>query len=303
VVDDLDAAAGDVLRRVTALDAHVDEAGERLAAVRGQVEQAGRQLEDDWRSLAAQFDSFLEAVEVVEGGLQQGGEQARRALGAAEAAVSGAAPAAAAIDEAREAVAALGEAVQSRGSEVAGIVDEAGAACESLARRAGVLEQRLADAMGEARDVVHDEVLPELEPLPEALRERGEALARAAAECQGDLDGAAEAWRHGLDALRMAVSRAFDDLGGHAGRMVRDTFAELDQVQRAALDELMGHAESLARVLASLAEGANRRVEEIGEGMGALDEEAAATATALEAMQDRLDEVRELLARFSFVSF
>jgi hypothetical protein len=84
---------------------------------------------------------------------------------------------------------------------------------------------------------------------------------------------------------------------------VTGAIAEVAQAQESTLGELSAHAETLAQVLSRLAEAATQRTAEIGEGVGALEEEAATAAVALDTMQDRLAEVRELLARCSFVSF
>jgi len=302
-VEDLEAAAKDALDRLQGLTARIDQAEERLVTTRQQVDRAGDQLEDDWQALTRQFDAFFQAVDSAQARLREDGEEARQALGAAELAVTGAAEATSSVEEERGGVEALGDQVESRGPAVSEKVEQARAAHQRLSQRAAATEQQLGQALSDARDFLQGEVLTDLQQMQQAVQQRRQALRGAVSECEGDLDTALDGWRHGLDELRVTVDRAFDDVGQQVERMVKEAVSEVAPVQRAALEELSAHAETLAQALSRLADVATQRSAEIGDGVGALEEEAATTAAALDTMQDRLAEVRELLARCSFVSF
>jgi uncharacterized phage infection (PIP) family protein YhgE len=84
--------------------------------------------------------------------------------------------------------------------------------------------------------------------------------------------------------------------------MVEEALSEVAQAQADALEELAGYADTLAEVLTRLGAAATEHGTHIAQGMGAIEQQAAETATGLETMDARLTEVRELLARLTFVS-
>jgi chromosome segregation ATPase len=301
--EELERAAGEALARLTSLGTRVHDAEARLAATREQVERAGAQLEDDWQMLTRQFEAFLRAVDEAETGLGSDGGEAERALSAAAGAIAGAQETAPQVEAAAEEIGAWGGRVEARGLAAAERADDARRACERLTQRAAAVEQQLGEALGDARDFLHGEVLTDLERIEQQVRQRRTTLHAAVGECEGDLDTAFEGWRHGLGEVRVTVDRAFDDVARHALRTVKEALAGLAPAQQAALEDLSRRAEALAQALAQLADAATDRGVELGDGVGALEEEAGTAASALEVMQDRLSEVRELLSRFSFVSF
>lgn len=302
-MEDLEIAAKEVHDRMEDIFTGIDKAEERLGALRQEVGQAGDQLDGDWEALTQQFDSFFQAVEAEKARLENEGQEARQTLTALEGEVDGAEQSATeAIDGGRDGIQAFGAGVESVGPEVTQMAEEARTAYEGLTQRTAAVEQQLATVLGEARDFLQGEALSDLQQMQADVRQRGEEMRAAVGECEGELDTAYGEWNNGLVELRATVDSAFEEVGQHTGQMVEEALSEVAQAQGDALEELSGYAATLAEVLSRLGEAAGERGIEIGASVGATEQDAADTAGALETMQSRLTEVRELLARFTFVS-
>ena len=302
-MQDLEAAAQKAVDELKELNGRLDQTEQRLAGLRQQVDQAGDRLEDDWQALAQQFDSFFQVVEAEKARLLEEGEEARQAVSALEGTVEEAGPAATrVIEEGRDGIGAFSDEVEATGPTVAQMVEEARTAYEGLSQRTAAVEQQLTQVLGEARDFMQGELLTSLQEMQTDARERSEEVRTAVTSCESDLDAAYGEWTGGMDELRGTVDGAFEETGQHVGVMVEEALAEVAQGQADALDELSGYAETLADILTRLGEAATQGGTDIAEGVGALELEATDTTAGLETMQTRLSEVRELLARFTFVS-
>jgi chromosome segregation ATPase len=302
-MEDLEQAAQKAVDELKELDARLDQTEQRLAGLRQQVDQAGDRLDDDWQALAQQFDSFFQVVEAEKARLLEEAEEARRAVGALEGTVEEAGPAAArVIEEGRDGVGSFSDEIEASGPSLAQMVEETRTAYDGLSQRTAAVQQQLAQVLGEARDFLQGELLTGLQEMQTDVRQRSEEVRTAVTSCEGDLDAAFGEWKGGMDELRVTVDGAFEDVGQHVGLMVEEALSEVAQAQGDALEELSGYAETLAEILTRLGEAATQGGTDIAEGVGTLEQEAAETTTGLETMQARLSEVRELLARFTFVS-
>lgn len=299
----LEIAAQQALDRVKGLTGKVDLARERLQGLRRQVEQAEGALDGDFQALSRQFESFLEVVETEKGRLDEEGALAFQAIGRLESAVEEAGPAASqAVQQETDGVESFGDEVEATGPEIAQRVEEARAAYEGLAQRTGALEQRLAQALGEARDFLQGEVVGGLQQMQEAVRERGAAVRAAVSACEADLEAASGKWSGGLGELRATLERAFAEVGQQAGSMVEKALSEVARAQADALEELAGQAGTLVEVLSRLGGAATGHGTRIAQAVASVEQQAGEAATGLETMDARLTEVRELLARLTFVS-
>lgn len=303
----LEDAAEDLVVKLKALDAEIEESDQKLEDLRERVETAVREVEQDWTDLTEAVTSLLDKVREEGEQLDQQTQETLQAVTDAHNAVGENATAAQnEIAQANAEIDALGQQATGLEPVVESLVADAGEApARSLADRARELEQELSKLVDEARAFLRDEVVPAIEQVAEDVRERCEVLHRSLAEEQTQaLQQAYDEWEGRVDELEdYVLKQGYQASRQHAKDVVEYAMDEcetgsLEQVEE--LQQVVGILETQLQELATEVERASKDlVDQNGEKLTReLDEarEAAVKAVA------GLDKMKQELAERSFMA-
>lgn len=303
----LEDAAEELVVKLRALDAEIEESDQRLEDLRGRVETSAREVEQGWTDLAEAVTSFLDKVrEEGEQLDQQTQETLQGVTDAHNALAENATAAQNEIAQANAELDALGQHATSLEPAVESLVAEAGEApARSLAERARELEQELSKLVEEARDFLRDDVVPAIEQVADDIRERCEELHKTlTGERTEALQEAYDEWENRVDELEAYVlKQGYDASHQHAIDVVEYAMDEcetgsLEQVTE--LQQLVGVLETQLQELATaVATTGGELVEQKGaELKRELDEARDAAVKAVAG----LDKIKGELAERKFMA-
>lgn len=299
---DLDQAATEALDKVRSLTALTDKAHERLADLAEEIEQAGARVETDWNAFVEKGEALLEAA----------GEAGRR-VGAAAADARGDVATLqeqvaqadtdfdGALGAASEGTLGLGRGFTDAVPDVATLRETVVRTTEALTAAADEVEGALRETVEAARAFVQDVVAEGLRELQEHVAEQAQQLTALATTSVEAMQESFTGWDEGLTEVESKVTAAFEETRDHMTGLVDTAIRFSNEAFLDPLKEVEGQVESLEQLLAEVGTAVEESAEQVvtpsGERLAAMEEDRA----ALEAVRSKLDEVRALLASFTFV--
>jgi ABC-type transporter Mla subunit MlaD len=302
----LEDAAEELVVKLKALEAEIEESDHKLEDLRERVETAVGEVEADWIDLTDAVTSLLEKVSDEGEQLHQQVEDTLQALNDAHNGVGENATAARnEIAQANTQLDALGQQATALEPVVQSLVSEAGEApANALADRARELEQELSTLIDEARDFLRDEVVPAIEQVAEEARTRCEELHRVLSETHTQaLQQAYDEWEQRVDELEdYVLTKGYQASHQHAKEVVEYAMEEcqtgsLEQID--AVQQLVGLLETQLQELASQVSRAASDLDQNGQKLR--DELEGAKDAAVKALAG-LDTMKQELAERSFMA-
>lgn len=299
---DLEGAGGETLNRLKELVRQVESAHQKLGALGEKVADEASRVQDEWARMSEQVGSLLEAVAEQQGRLAGEVQEANEALSQlAGHAGEAEGEARSELDGGRQEVSGFADQVTAAEPTVSALSDSVEAAFRALSAQAAQVQEQLEKAVEGARDFLQDQVAADLRKMQEQIRDRGEAAAEALGECADDLRESYEDWSSGLDEVQAKVEQAFADVAEHLEQNVDLIFDECQDRHSAGLDEFASQIQELQSVLAELGEAAGTCGDTTEEAAGRHEGQMQDAQSGLLAVQAKLDEVKALLARYTFV--
>lgn len=303
----LEDAAEDLVVKLKALDAEIEESDHKLEELRGRVETAAREVDEDWKDLTEAVTSLLDKVREEAEQLDQQTQETLTAVTDAHNAVGENATAAQnEIGQAAAELDALGQQAAALEPAVDSLVADAGEApAHALAARAKELEQELTKLVEEARDFLRDEVVPAIEQVADDVKDRCEELHRVLAEQHTDeLQKAYDEWEGRVDELEdYVLKQGYQASHQHAKDVVEYALDEcetgsLEQVEE--VHQLVGVLETQLQQLATEVQRSGKDlVDQHGEKLKHELEQAKEAAVKAVA---GLDKMKQELAERSFMA-
>jgi ABC-type transporter Mla subunit MlaD len=308
MADTLETAADELVRKLRSVDGEVEIAHDRLADLKEQVSTLGDQIDAAWTELASQVAELVGKAEEESAAIQRECEEATQAVGQL---AGGARSARESATPALEQVQAsttneFAEAVRQKQEPLDQLVTQAAEdTFEALGERAGEVATELEQALGEARDFLADEVVSSLEDMKGQIEERLQGLRETLVdECGSAVQAAYDDWSAKLDEVVEKVEdQGFEAAGDHAKEVVEyalDKCAEAHEKELERLMEVVQLVEEALDTVKTDVEG--HRGDLAQDGKEALDEGIDQTTQALADALAALDQVKQLLASYTFVS-
>jgi DNA repair exonuclease SbcCD ATPase subunit len=298
---DLEAAATDALDKVKALATEVEEARQLFAAQEGRLTELRTRLLADWarvdegaRALAAvtteQSEQLAKETEEAGTALLELKGDAGQAVGQG----------ASELEASQEHTAAFAERFPAGEAELTRLRDTVREAAQAFGDQAASVAEDLELALGKARDFVATDVVDGLQALQEEIAERGEAVATALDECEQQLEESYDAWADGLDQVDATLEATFGELADALTRNADTAFAYCEDAWRAAVETAAARVREVETLLGDLQESAASGAEAAGTA-ATLGEGLDESARGALSVRGKLDEVKALLASFTFV--
>jgi len=302
----LEDAADDLVIKLKGLDAEITESEGKFEGFKDGIDGVAGELDHEWTALTAAVTSFAKALDEEQHKLDEQARETLQGLSEAQAAVAhDGAEARSEIGQARGQLDALGEHAKTLDTAVESLVAAAGEApAKGLAEHARELDQQLTKLFEEARDFVHDEMVPAIEAVATEVRTHCGELQRTMAEqLTPSLQRSFDEWETEVDKLEQHVATdSFNASHQHAGQCVEAALEECETACGQQVDEvkqLVGVLVSQLQELATdVGKSAHSLVAEAGvELVRELGQVHAAGAAAVAA----LDNVKQTLASYTFV--
>jgi chromosome segregation ATPase len=302
-VADLDAAAADLVVQLKDLDSQIQHAQHQLAELDHRLADTAGHLDTEWAGLEERFGSVLAKVHHEKEALGEQGQAAAHALGELASGLHDArADQDAAMQQASHGLGALAEHVASVEPQVQSLLESVTAAAHQLHERAQAAEAALEQALGQARDLLQEELVNELQHLRQEIHDRGLSLRGHIFDEQTRLDEAFADWGQRMDELEAVLEQAFADAHTHAEQVVTFSLGECDHARQDTGEQLSQMLTTLEGVLHALQQEAEECTTDVGEegrhaleqGLDAIHGEAASAVSALR-------RVKEVLTKYSFV--
>ncbi len=301
---DLDTAAADLLVQLKGLEAQISRAQHELGELEEQLSTATSHVDADWATLDERLQALLAKVHEEKGKLDEEGQAAVHSLSEVSTAVHSAqGEAHSAMQRASSDVTGFSEHVASIEPRVESMAESVGSTAHALAEHAQAAETALEEALSEAREFLQDQVLNDLQHMQEEIKQRAEHLRSLIAEEETRLDQVYADWAEKLTEVEGMVEHAFADAHAHAQDVVNYSAEECTHEEQEETAQLSSLLSTLEGHLESLNTEAEESTADIGEeGKHALDEGLSTTQAEITSALAALGRVRELLAKFSFVS-
>jgi len=302
----LEDAAEELVTRLKGLDSEIEESEQKLTGFRERVAETTAGLEHEWTALHEAANGFFALVHEQQEQLLQQARQTLQQLGEAHEAVGrDGGQAQQELAEGKAGVDALATHASGLEPGVDSLAHDAGEApAQALAQRAQELQQELAKAVDEARDFLHDEVVPALEQAAQDVHQRCEDLHRELAEEHTqELQQAYQDWESKLGQLEEYVaSKSFEASRQHAHDVVDYALDECEKGCTHQLEDLQHVVGVLVTQLQQLAGEAEHAAEALVDQAGAqlLNELDLAHTTGSGAVA-ALDAVKQRLAAHTFM--
>jgi chromosome segregation ATPase len=306
-VTTLEDAAEELVVRLKALDAEIEESDHKLEDLRGRVETAVREVEQDWADLTEAVTSLLEKVREEGHQLDRQAQETLQAVTDAHNAVRENATAAQnEIAQANAGLDALGQQASSLEPAVESLVAEAGEApARALAERARELEQELSTLVEEARDFLRDEVVPAIEQVTDDFKQRCEDLHRRLSEEHTEaLQQAYDEWEARVEELEDYITQqGYEASHRHAKEVVEYAMDECESGSLELVGALQHLVGLLAQQLQELATQVASASKDLADTKGEMltHELKEARDAAIKAVA-RLDRMKQELAERSFMA-
>lgn len=301
----LEDAAEQLVVKLKGLDSEIEESQHALEDLHGRLGTASAEVDEEWSHLTKAVSSLLETVREGQERLATDTQESLQATAEACAAVAETgAGSRAEIVEARPTLEALTQHAAGLQPGIESLIEQAGEApAHALAKRAQEIEHELAQVMEEASNFLEGDAADALEQLATDVRQRSQAMSAFFIE-QGAamLEAAFEEWESKVDGLEEHVSsQGFLASHGHARAVVAWALEECHQACEAQLESLQAVVAEAVDPLQALGAAAERQIAALAGSTGALMAELADTLQSAAGAVSALDEVKELLASYTFV--
>lgn len=306
MADTLETAADELVRKLRAVDGEVEIAHDRFAELKKDVSSLGDQIDAAWTDLAKQVAELVEKAEEETASIQRECDEAGKALAQLEGgARSAQSNAASALQQAESSTAEFGDYVRQKEEPLDRLVTEAAEKTfESLGERADEVASEMERALEEAKDFLADEVTSSLEEMQEQIGDRLSALRDTLVdECGSALQAAYDDWSAKLDeVVDLVEEEGFEATKDNAKEVVAHALEECSKAHETELENLLKVAELVEEALKTVVTDVEERRSELAEAKGDLDGGLEETKQALADALEALDEVKQLLASYTFVS-
>ena len=298
-------AAEELAKKIATLEEILDKADDRFDDLRKQLGTLEEGINEDFTELVEQARSFFSklqeereslAREVNEAGQKvvaaenQVGEsrgEVERSLGEAEGSLEG-------LTGNLTALVPQVESLVAEGAETPS---------QAIGQMAGDIQTSMTQALDAAREMLDNEVTDELDQMRQDLEDRVEALETSAREAGERVERAYSEFATRLDeATSLVEDQAFEAAGKHVKEVVDYAVEECAKAHEQEIETLGDMATDLGKLLDGLKdelETSRDRVKE--EGQDALRTDMEELTTAVGAAQAALDQVKDLLASYTFV--
>lgn len=301
----LEEAAQELVDKLEQLDGECTAAQEAIAAHLEDLSQLDGNVARDWDELTAAVTAFLQAAQEQAGLLAEDGNEAGNELGALRGEVEAAQEQAEAeLGGSRDQINALGEHLRALEPAIETLVASGGEAPFGAVRDLAMdVRQQLEQALTEARDFLQ-EVAADLGTVAQGVEERSEALrAHVAEECSAQLQAGFDAWQSHVDELEELVRAKLEELPENAREVVEYAMTECVAGHEEELDQVVGMMPTVEQAIAELRATIEETTTDIGEeALGALDDRMNNLSQSLARTTQALDNVRETLASYTFVT-
>jgi hypothetical protein len=302
----LEDAAEQLVVKLKSLDSEIEESQHALEDLRGRVQETAEEVEEEWSALTESVTSLFDTLHEEQGRLAVEVQETLQATADAGGAVrENGAGMRSQIAEEQDDLAALAHHAAGLEPGVESLVAEAGEApAQSVAARARAVEQALAQVLEEARDFLQEDVVSTLELLADDVRERCQALrARLVEEGTVALQGVFDDWDAKVDELEDYVStQGFLASHSHARAIVDWALAEARTACEGHLEGLDTLLDETVRPLQELGADLTRAAEILAGDAARFVDQLDGTRVSAAGAVSALDSIRELLARYSFVT-
>jgi DNA anti-recombination protein RmuC len=308
MADTLETAADELVRKIRSVEGEVETATERLDDLKKQASALGGQIDDAWTELARQVGELMDKAEEERVAIQRNCEEAAQAVAQLEGGARGTRESAASALEQVQASTntEFADAIRLKQEPLDQLVTQAAEdTFESLGERAGEVASELEQALGEARDFLADEVVASLEEMQGQIEERLSAMRETLVEdCGSAIQEAYDDWSAKLDEVVGTVEeKGFDAAQDHAKEVVDYALEQCAQAHEAELERLMQVVQLVEEALDTVKTDVEGRRGSLAEdGKEALDDGANETKQALADALEALDQVKQLLASYTFVA-
>jgi uncharacterized phage infection (PIP) family protein YhgE len=308
MADTLETAADELVRKIRSVEGEVETAHDRLADLKQQASTLGDQIDAAWTELARQVAELADKAEEERAAIQRECEEAMRAVAQLEGGARGARESAVpALEQVQVSTTTeFADAIRQKEEPLDQLVAQgAEDTFESLGERAGEVATDLEQALGEARDFLADEVVSSLEEMQGQIEERLSTLRETLVdECGSAVQAAYDDWSAKLDEVVDKVEEeGFEAAKDHAKEVVEYALDQCAQAHEKELERLMQLVQLVEEALDTVktdVEGHRDNVSQ--DGKDALDEGVSETKQALADALEALDQVKQLLASYTFVS-
>lgn len=308
MADTLETAADELVRKIRSVEGEVETATERLDDLKKQASALGGQIDDAWTELARQVGELMDKAEEERVAIQRNCEEAAQAVAQLEGGARGTRESAASALEQVQASTntEFADAIRLKQEPLDQLVTQAAEdTFESLGERAGEVASELEQALGEARDFLADEVVASLEEMQGQIEERLSAMRETLVEdCGSAIQEAYDDWSAKLDEVVGTVEeKGFDAAQDHAKEVVDYALEQCAQAHEGELERLMQVVQLVEEALDTVKTDVEGRRGSLAEdGKEALDDGANETKQALADALEALDQVKQLLASYTFVA-
>jgi DNA repair exonuclease SbcCD ATPase subunit len=302
----LEDAAEELVVKLRGLDSEIEESEHRLEELRGRMDAVAHDVEEDWTALTTAVTSFLEKVHTEQEALDTQAKETLAGVGGAQQAVAEEGAAARSeIAEGTGQLEGLAQHATGLAPAVESLAEQAGEApAKGLAERAHALQQELERAVNEARDFLHDELVPAVEQVATDVHQRAQAVHDALAqEMAQALQHAYEEWEPKVGELEEYVeSHGFETSQQHAHDVVEYALGECRTGCGHHVDEVHQLVGLLVTQLGELASEVHKSAEALVMHAGAdLIHELEQARTSGQGAVTALDSVKQRLAGYSFM--
>jgi DNA anti-recombination protein RmuC len=308
MADTLETAADELVRKLRSVDGEVETAHDRLEGLKQQASALGDQIDAAWTELARQVAELVEKAEEERAAIERECQEATQAVGQlAGAARSTRQGAASSLEQVQASTSnEFAEGVRQREEPLDRLVTQAAEETfTSLGERADEVATELEQALSEARDFLADEVASSLEEMQGQIEDRMSAVRETLVdECGSALQEAYDDWSAKLDEVVETVEEdGFEAAAEHATEVISYALDQCAQAHETEFERLLEVVQLVEDALATVkTDVEDRRAEVSQEGKDAVEQATDDTKQALADALGALDQVKQLLASYSFVS-
>jgi chromosome segregation ATPase len=298
-------AAEDLAKKIATLEDILERSDTRFEELRKELSTLGEGVEQDYEALIQQAQAFFAklqeerealAREVGEAGqkVSEAETQVGQSRGEAESALAGAKGSLEALTANLGALSPQVETLVAQGAETPS---------QGLGQMAGQVETTMQQALDGAKEHLQSEVTDELEQMRKDLDQAVEDLQTAATEAGAQVDRAyADFASHLVEATELVGEQCFEAAGKHVKEVVQYAVEECGKLHEEEIRLVGDMANDLTRLLEGFKTELDTERDRIrNEGQEPLQTDMGELTTAVGAAQTALDQVKALLASYTFV--
>lgn len=300
-----ESAAEDLAKKIATLDEILDKADDRFDELQKQLTTLEEGINDEFKDVVEQAQSFFTKLQEEREALNREVNEAGQRVSQAEGQVAQSrGEAEGELESAKGQLEALTQSVNGLEPQVESLaVQGAEEPSQAIVQMAGELTTNVQQALDSAQSLLEGEVSDELDQMRTDLEQRVEALKTAVQEAEQEIDQAHTDFAARVDeATQLVQQQAFEAAGNHIKEVVQYAIEETGKACDEQIAELTQLSTDLASLLAGLKaelEAARGKIQDEGQEPlhGDMDELTAAVGSA----QGALDQVKALLASYTFV--